>query len=390
VTGIIRQTEISHAMIKTGITGQTGFIGTHLFNTLGLMPHIDRIPFEDETFGDEAKLADFVASCDAVVHLAALNRHHDPDLIYNTNLDLVKKLIRACEVSGSRPHILFASSTQESLDNPYGRSKQEGREMFEAWAARNAACFSAFIIPNVFGPFGQPYYNSVVATFCHQLTHGETPRIDQDSEMKLVYVAGLVSEMISRLEKVQEYRDSGHTECIRVAHTTTMTVSALLNKLEHFKGLYFDHGIMPDLGNVSDRDLFNTFLCYIDHGSFFPFHLKTHSDHRGSFTELIRLNSGGQVSFSSTRPGITRGNHFHTRKTERFAVIAGQASISIRRTGTAQIHTFHLDGSRPAFVDMPVWHTHNLTNTGQDELLTVFWINEHYVDEDSDTFFENV
>ncbi len=376
--------------MKIGITGQTGFIGTHLYNTLGLLPQFERYPFEDEFFGDEAKLETFVASCDAVVHLAALNRHHDPDLICQTNLDLVKKLIRACEHSGSRPHILFASSTQETLDNPYGRSKKQGREMLEAWAAANGACFSGLIIPNVFGPFGQPYYNSVVATFCHQLTHGETPRIETDSEMKLIYVAELVMEFIKCIAHRREHGDESRIERIQVRHTATTKVSGLLMKLEGFKRSYFDHGIIPDLNPDFDRNLFNTFLCYIDHESFFPFPLKANTDQRGSFTELMRLNSGGQVSFSTTRPGITRGNHFHTRKTERFAVIAGQASISIRRTGTDKILTFHLDGIRPAFVDMPVWHTHNITNTGQDDLLTVFWINEHYAEGDGDTFFEIV
>jgi len=120
-----------------------------------------------------------------------MNRHGEPQVIYDTNITLVKQLIAACETTNSRPHVLFASSIQEELDNPYGRSKKEGRRLLQHWADRNKARFTGLIIPNVFGPFGQPYYNSVVATFCHQLTHGETPKIDVDAELKLIYVAEL-------------------------------------------------------------------------------------------------------------------------------------------------------------------------------------------------------
>ena len=147
---------------------------------------------------------------------------------------------------------------------------------------------------------------------------------------------------------------------------------------------------MPNLDSIFERNLFNTFLCYIDHDSFFPFHLQKHSDNRGSFVETIKLNSGGQVSFSTTVPGITRGNHYHTRKAERFCVIKGKAKIELRKIGTNKISTFLLDGETPSFVDMPVWYTHNITNIGNDELYTIFWINEHYNSEDGDTYFENV
>jgi UDP-2-acetamido-2,6-beta-L-arabino-hexul-4-ose reductase len=144
------------------------------------------------------------------------------------------------------------------------------------------------------------------------------------------------------------------------------------------------------LDGTFERNLFNTFLCYINHESFFPFQLKLNTDERGSFIETVKLNSGGQVSFSTTVPGITRGNHFHTRKAERFAVIKGKARIDIRKIGTEKILSFELDGRQPSFVDMPIWFTHNITNIGDDELYTIFWINEHFNSEDTDTFFEKV
>ena len=180
-------------MIRIGITGQAGFIGSHLYNFLGLKKdEVTRIPFQDDFFSDEAKLESFVKQCDAIVHLAALNRHNDPQTIYDTNIGLVKKLITALENTGSKPHILFSSSTQEERDNIFGKSKREGREMLAQWAEKNGALFTGMVIPNVFGPFGNPYYNSVVATFSHQLTHDEQPRIEVDAQLKLIYIGDLV------------------------------------------------------------------------------------------------------------------------------------------------------------------------------------------------------
>jgi len=377
--------------MKIGITGQAGFIGTHLYNFLGLQKDVIRIPFEDDFFKDSSKLQNWVNQCDAIVHLAALNRHNDPQVIYETNINLVKQLISACEETNSKPHILFSSSTQEERDNFYGKSKLEGRKLFEQWADKNNARFTGFIIPNVFGPFGNPYYNSVVATFCHQLTHDELPKIEIDSEIKLIFVAELVAEIFEHIiimsDETSEYAIINE---VPIAYTSYINVSDLLRKLKTFKQNYFEQGIIPDLSNKFDSNLFNTFLCYIDHRIFFPFSLKLNTDNRGSFVETIKLNSGGQVSFSTTKPGITRGNHFHTRKAERFAVIKGKASIELRRIGTDDKLSFELDGAQPSFVDMPIWFTHNITNIGEEDLYTIFWINEAYNPEDSDTYFEKV
>jgi len=377
-------------MIKIGITGQPGFVGTHLYNYLGLQ-NVERIPFKDDYFQNQTQLNNFVKSCDVIVHLAAMNRHGNPQVIYDTNIKLVKQLITACETTKSTLHILFSSSTQEERDNLYGKSKHDGRKLIEEWAIRNNAKFTGFIIPNVFGPFGNPYYNSFIATFCHQLTHGEQPEIQTDGVVKLIYVGELVEEIYEHITAMQ-YKEMGKTiiDEVKVKHTSENKVSATLNLLKSFKEDYFEKGIIPDLDNTFEKNLFNTFLCYIDHRNFFPFHLTKHSDNRGSFVEMVKLNSGGQVSFSTTVSGITRGNHFHTRKAERFTVIKGKAKIEIRRVGTDQKHTFILDGDKPSFVDMPIWFTHNITNIGNDDLFTVFWINEEYEPEDPDTFFEVV
>ena len=369
---------------KVGITGQSGFIGSYLFNYLGLKEEIERIPFTDDYFQDEASLENFVQSCDVIVHLAGMNRHNDQHVIYHTNMLLLKKLIAACENSNAKPYIIFSSSTQEQQDNLYGKSKRDGRLLLEAWALKSDAKVASLIIPNVFGPFGNPYHNSFIATFCHQLTHNKIPEIKVDSEMKLIFVGELV-EVFFKLIINSSIHISHEIAC-----TSINKVSEILKQLINYKATYFENGIMPDLSDPFNRNLFNTFVCYIDHASFFPFHLPVHSDARGSFFEIIKFNSGGQVSFSKTMPGMTRGNHFHTRKAERFTVIKGQGKIELRKVGTDKVMSFHLDGKNPSFIDMPIWHTHNIINTGDEELYTMFWISECYNHDDSDTFFEKV
>jgi UDP-2-acetamido-2,6-beta-L-arabino-hexul-4-ose reductase len=378
------QSPVTRHLTRIGITGQAGFVGTHLYNTLGLRPEFERIPFEDDFFLDNERLKAFVTDCDVIVHLAAMNRHGDPRVIYDTNLELVDKLIAALDATGSKAHILFSSSTQEDRDNPYGKSKKEGRTRLAAWAKRSGGAFTGLVIPNVFGPFGHPYYNSVVATFCHQLSHNETPRVDIDATLKLIYVGDLVGEFIRAIETPVVADE------LLIPHGFEVKVTEILSILEGFKTDYLGQGILPCLDDPLTLRLFNTFLCYVDHDSFFPYKLRQNTDDRGSFVETMKLHSGGQVSFSTTRPGITRGNHYHTRKAERFAVIRGRARIELRRIGTDKVFSFDLDGSQPSFVDMPIWYTHNITNTGEEELMTLFWINEHFVAQDPDTFFEEV
>ena len=375
-------------MLKVGITGQSGFIGTHLFNFLNLKKEkIVTVPFKDSYFDDNNQLIKFVNDCDAIVHLAAMNRHGDPQVIYDTNIKLVKQLISALEETEKSPHILFSSSTQEERDNLYGKSKRDGRLLFVQWANQNKARFTGFVIPNVFGPFGNPYYNSVVATFCHQLTHNEQPEILIDANLQLIYVKELVDlfykNIISTAEKSYVVR-------YEVQYTSENKVSEILLMLKDFKYLYFDRNCFPELNSIFEVNLFNTFRSYIDHSTRNPVLLDKKTDQRGTFVETVKTSLGGQFSFSTTLPGVTRGNHFHTRKIERFIVIKGKAVIELRRIGTSEILHFELNGEQPSFVDMPVWYTHNITNVGDGELITLFWINEFFNPDHPDTYFENV
>lgn len=372
--------------MKVGITGQAGFVGTHLYNTLGLNKGIERVPFLDSFFDDMVLLRSFVKQCDVIVHLAAMNRHQDPQVIYDTNIGLVSKLIEAINLEKVTPHILFSSSTQEERNNLYGKSKKEGRELLEQWAKDSGGTFTGLVIPNVYGPFSRPNYNTFIATFAHKLINGEQPTIDVDGSIKLIYVSSLCNFIIERIKSATP----NSIERVEVPYDFEKKVSELLSLFEYFNDTYVKDGFIPILKDSDQINLFNTFRSYIDNSAHFPIKLKKNSDNRGVFVETIKLGIGGQVSFSTTVPGVTRGNHYHTRKIERFTVIKGKAKIQLRKIGSTEVVDLFLDGNEPAYVDMPVWYTHNITNIGEDELYTQFWINEWYDPIDADTYFEKV
>ena len=270
-------------MLKIGITGQEGFVGKHLYNTLGLFPdQYERIYFNRNFFNDEFLLDAFVLQCDVIVHLAALNRHNDPEMIYSQNVGLVKTLLSSLERTNSNIHVIMSSSSQEERDNLYGRSKKQGRELFIEWSTKTTSLFTGMVIPNVFGPFGHPFYNSVVASFCHQLTHNDTPKIDIDGELKLIYVGELVEEILSVIKS----KNGNHL--LPVTHTKEIKVSAILRLLETYKEQYMEKGIIPLLNNRFEINLFNTFRCYMDIKNHFPVKYIQHPDNRGSFVEVIR------------------------------------------------------------------------------------------------------
>ena len=370
-------------MIKVGITGNDGFIGYHLSSFLRMQENIELVPFELEYFNSPSKLENFVNNSDIIVHLAGVNRHHNQNELSRINVELTEKLITAANNTKSNPYIIFSSSTQEEKDNPYGNSKRKCRELLAKWAKEENIDFAGLIIPNVFGPFGQPFFNSFISTFSHQLNNNEVPKIEIDAEINFIYVYDLV-------KFIHNLIINGISESkIKVPHIGSAKVSEVLEKLKSYKSVYLLSGIIPELNNYFEICLFNTFRSYIDY-SFYPFALKIHEDNRGYLVELLKTRVQGQIFYSSTKPGITRGNHFHFTKIERFCVVKGKAEIRLRKTGTKDVIKYEVNGVRTSFIDIPVMHTHNITNTGNEDLLTLFWTNEFYNPEKPDTYYEEV
>lgn len=371
-------------MKKIGITGVNGFVGQHLFNTLAQNKNIILVPFKREFFENKSKLDNFVKNCDVLVHLAGLNRSNHKEVIYNINVGLADTLISSLKRTKATPHIIFASSTQENLDNVYGKSKKKARLNLNDWSISNNLIFTGLVIPNVFGSFGVPFYNSFISTFSYQLIKNEIPEIINDSEVKLIYIDELISQIISVIN------NPSYNDFLLINHTHNKRVSEVLKLLKSFKYQYLEKGQIPKLElNSFELNLFNTFRSYIPN-TYFPRNYTKHSDERGVFVEIIRAKSSGQSSFSTTVTGVTRGDHFHTRKIERFAVIKGKASIKLRKINSDEIIEYILEGENPSYVDMPIWYTHSITNIGDSELITLFWINEPYEQKDTDTYFLKV
>ena len=233
-------------MIKVGITGNDGFIGYHLTSYLSIQDDIEIVPFELEYFDSPSELEKFVGNSDVIVHLAGVNRHHSENELYRINIGLTEKLIDAARKTNSNPYIIFSSSTQEERDNPYGNSKRKCRELLTEWANENNTKFAGLIIPNVFGPFSQPFYNSFISTFSYQLTHNEVPAIEIDAEINLIYVYDLVKYIYNLILKPPREKK------INVPHSASDKVSEILEKLKSYKAAYIACGIIPNLDSYFD------------------------------------------------------------------------------------------------------------------------------------------
>lgn len=367
-----------------GITGPNGFVGSHLVRCLGRRDGIRVLPVPREAFLSVNQLAGLVGLCEVIVHLAGMNRGED-ELIYATNIVLAKQLVAAAEKSGRGLHIVFASSTQRELNNVYGRSKREAEDMFSLWAQRSGQRrVTNLVIPNAFGPGCRPFYNSVVATFCHQLSHGEEPQILHNKSIELIWINDLISSIDKAISDEQVV-----CRTRRLSGSATLLVSELLEKLRKFQASHDSHDTVPDITDKFDANLYVTYLSHLE----LEQHCHrphVHQDDRGELFEIIRMAGGGQVFFSTTKPGVIRGNHFHTRKIEWFCVLKGEAAIRLRRIGDTDVREFRVSGNTPQFISIPVLHTHQIENVGDDDLLTMFWCNEIFEPEDADTYFEKV
>lgn len=366
--------------MKIGITGADGLIGWHQRAYLKAIDGGHEVRLANRaTFMQPESLAGFVQGLDAIIHLAGMNRGTDAE-VEATNAALARDLVAACEQTGTRPFLVFANSTHQDRDTSYGRGKRAAANTFRLWAEQSGASFANLILPHVFGEFGKPFYNSVVSTFCYQLARNETPQIICDGDLELLHVQDVAAHCLRAIQESQrgDIRLNG----------VGMKVSTLLQRLTEMRDQY-QSMILPRLESMLDVRLFNTLRSYLFPGHY-PVALTLHSDTRGSLFEVVKSMSGGQVFMSTTHPGITRGNHFHTRKVERFLVASGEADICLRKLFSNEVTRFKVSGGAPSYVDIPTFHTHCISNTGQTELVTLFWANEIYDPADSDTFPELV
>jgi len=362
--------------MRVVVTGADGFLGWHTRVRLRALTDHEVIPVDVANWAD---LRELVGSADAVLHFAGVNRGSDRE-VEEGNIQLAVDLADAVSRAPGAPAIIYANTIQAGNGTPYGTGKALAASILSEAASAKGSPFADVVLPNLFGEHGRPSYNSFVATFAHKVVNGEHPEV-QDREVGLLHVQDAAQAFIAELE------GEGH-RVLRPEATTT-SVAEVLEILTSQYDVY-RHGEIPALPSRLHVNLFNTLRAAMFPARY-PMPLVRRTDPRGSLVETVRARgSEGQTFISTTVSGITRGQHFHLRKAERFVVVGGQARISLRRVLTDDTVTFDVDGASPVIVDMPTLWTHNITNKGSAELTTMFWTNELFNPEDTDTYAEDV
>ncbi len=361
------------------VTGSEGLIGWHFRCFMETLPDVQVIQCNRAQFSDDEYLTDAVSQADVVVHLAGMNRG-DEEQIFATNCRLAERLTQVCQHANSRPQIVYSSSTHIDGPSRYGASKRIAGETLAAWGRQNGAAVTNLVLPHVFGEHGRPFYNSAVSTFAHQIANGETPSVVGDGKLELIHTGDVAKVIWQAINDSHdgELRPSGRS----------LRVTQAVELLQQLAQRYAE-GTVPNLDDPFHLQMFNTYRSYIPHDQR-PVALKIHADHRGSLFEAIRSDGQGQTFLSTTEPGITRGNHFHLHKVERFLVVQGTAEIRLRKVFGDDVHTFHVDGKTPQAIDIPTLHTHNISNVGTQPLLTLFWSAELFNPDFPDTYFLDV
>lgn len=368
------------------VTGATGLVGTHLrARLLGLKAHADFIGEAceiivscagREDFADPVRLARRLDGVDAVVHLAAVNRPQAGES-HAVNRELATTLVRACEAAGVAPYIVYTNSTQ-AIDGigEYGSAKSEAADILRTWAEKQGTGFAELILPHVFGEAGRPDHNTVTSTLCANAVAGRKSNVHAGASVELVHADTVCLRIVDALNK--------RASIYERVRGCRVEVAELDRRILAFRDAYRGFHI-PDLRDDFERDLFNTYRTH-EYPARYPMQPVVHADSRGELFEAVKGGGGGQSFLSWTEQGVTRGNHYHLRKMERFMVVEGTAVVRVRPLFSAKVSEFHVSGAEPVAIDMPTMHPHSIENVGEDRLLTLFWAHEVFDPEDPDTY----
>ena len=374
-------------MPKVLITGAGGFVGKNLVATLRTAGYTDLMLFEKDDTPET--LADYCRRAAFVVHLAGINRPTDPSEFYTGNAGLTDTLLANLEAAGNTAPVLVTSSTQAELDNDYGKSKRQAEEAIFAHRRRTGATVYVFRMPGVFGKWCRPNYNSVVATFCHNVAHGLPIQVrDSAFSLPLVYIDDVVACILAAFDG-DVMMDRSATPICHMHPIHEVTLGRLAELIQGFAAGRTSLAV-PDLAPGSfEKKLYSTYLSYLPSDQF-SYPLEMHTDNRGSFTEFLRSPERGQVSINISHPGIVKGNHWHHTKNEKFLVVKGEGVIRFRNIFSKEVIEYHVSGDKLEVVDIPCGYTHNIENVGTEDMVTVMWANEAFDPDHPDTFFEPV
>ncbi|MGL6115410.1 MAG: NAD-dependent epimerase/dehydratase family protein [Cetobacterium sp.] len=370
-------------MKKVLITGANGFIGKNLRERLQRTENIELITIDRENTLEE--LEEGIKSADFIFHLAGINRPENPEEFYSGNRDLVGTLVNILEKNNLNTPVLITSSIHADKDNDYGKSKLAGENLLKEYGEKTGARVYIYRLQNVFGKWCKPNYNSVVATWCYNTAHNIDIQINnRETLIEFVYIDDVIEAISSHLEE-ENKEDKFYYMVEKTYHRTLGEVADLLKFFkENRKTL-----TIPAVGIGFERALYGTYLSYLPENEF-SYELVEHKDQRGSFVEILRTVDSGQFSISTSKPGVTRGNHYHNTKNEKFLVIKGEALIRFRHIFSEEVIEYFVSDKKLEVLDIPTGYTHNITNIGKEDMVLVLWANEQFDKEKPDTYYLEV
>ncbi|WP_338900691.1 NAD-dependent epimerase/dehydratase family protein [Clostridium perfringens] len=369
--------------MKVLVTGAKGFIGKNLVSTLEREDKYEIICIDRENSKEELEKG--VLNSDFIVHLSGINRPKNEEEFFKGNTGLTEEIIEILKENNKNTSILITSSIQADLDNAYGQSKKGAEEALIKYMADTKGNVFIFRLPNVFGKWCRPNYNSAIATFCHNIARGEEVWIsDPTKEMTLVYIDDVVRNIKNVIDNEENYIPGYQN--VDIEHKATLgEIVDLINSFkESRKSL-----MIPNMENELTKKLYSTYLSYLPEKDF-SYPLKMNVDNRGSFTEFIKSKDRGQVSVNISKPGITKGNHWHDTKNEKFLVVSGEGVIRFRKVDSEEIIEYKVSGEKLEVIDIPVGYTHSIINTGERDMVTIMWVNEIFNPEKPDTIYLEV
>ncbi|WP_079525390.1 capsular polysaccharide biosynthesis protein CapF [Solibacillus isronensis] len=369
--------------MKILVTGAKGFVGKNLIAELKNRGFNDIFEFTRES--EPSLLEIYTKECDFVFHLAGVNRPKDEVEFMEGNFGSTSQLLDLLKKYDNKAPVLLTSSIQAEKDNPYGRSKKAGEELLFNYYFETDAKVYVYRLSNLFGKWSKPNYNTVVATFCHNIARGLDIQINNpDAELNLCYIDDVLEEFFRALEG----KPTMHDDYCVVPVTHNIKLGELADLIKSFKESRTNLSI-PNMEDSLTKKLYSTYLSFLPEDQF-SYNLKMNSDHRGSFTEFLRTPERGQVSVNISKPGITKGNHWHHTKNEKFLVVSGEGLIRFRRIDSEEVIEYSVSGEKLQVVDIPTGYTHSIVNVGESDLITVMWANECFDPDNPDTYFVEV
>ena len=369
-------------MKRVLVTGSKGFVGRNLCSVLRRREDIELYKFDIDNNPAELDVA--LQQVDCIIHLAGVNRPEDPKEFETGNAGSLKEICSKLQEVGRAPKIILSSSIQAELDNPYGVSKRLAEEELQRFSDDAGAECVVYRFKNLFGKWCRPNYNSVTATFCHNIANDLPIQIsDPSNEIELTHIDDVVEAFTAELSSSSPgFRFAEPLESVRIS------LGELAAKIRSFRDMRTSL-VLPDFSNDFERALYGTYLAYLNEKEF-EYGLEKRSDQRGSLAEFLKSSSMGQIFVSRTKPGITRGDHYHHTKTEKFLVLQGTAVIRFRHIDSDQVLEYKVQGEDYRVLDIPPGYTHSIENVGEDELVTLFWASEMFDPDRPDTCFEKV